>query len=189
MTNKELLFWQPKKDYFKHFCQFSGGRFILVATNYVIWIFLFYLSYLLIRKDLNIFGQLLFATVLGELIEKYLKTKKIWHRPVHKNKNTIPSGLIKHWYTNGSFPSGHTIKAVFFFLFIIQYQVFNPVLYWAIVLPLLSFRVVVGLHYPIDVLGGAIMGVGLYFLALPIRLPPIVNNLIEKIFNFIFYVR
>lgn len=189
MTNKELFFWQPKKDYFKHFCQFPIGRFILVATNYIIWIFLFYISYLLIRKDINIFCQLFFATLTGEIIEKYLKTKKIWHRPVHKNKNTIPSGLIKHWYTNGSFPSGHTIKAVFFFLFILQYQVFNPILYWLIVLPLLSFRVFVGLHYPIDVIGGAFIGMVLYLFSLPIHLPLVINNLIEKIFNFIFYVR
>lgn len=186
---KKILFWQPKKDYFKLLSKFPIGNFLLIISNYIIWIFLFYISYLLIRKDFNIFGQLLFATVLSEIIEKYLKTKKTWFRPVAKNKNKIPKGLIKHWYTNGSFPSGHTIKAVFFFLFLLQHHVFNLGAYCAIILPLLSFRIFVGLHYPIDVFGGAIIGAILYSISLPVRLPLGLNNLLQKIFNLIFYVR
>ena len=186
---KKILFWQPKKDYFNLLSQSRLGHLTLVVSNYIIWVFLFYISYLLIKKDINIFGQLLLATVLGEIIEKYLKTKNIWLRPVHKNKNEIPKGLIKHWYTNGSFPSGHTIKAIYFLLFIIHYQVFNPYLYCVIVFSLISFRVFIGLHYFIDVLGGGIIGVVLYLLALPVQLPSNINNLIQKIFNFIFYVR
>lgn len=189
MKENKILFWQPHKDYFKILSTNLIGHFMLIISNYIIWFFLFYISYLLIRKDITIFGQLLFATILGEIIEKYLKTKKTWFRPAAKNNNKIPKGLIKHWYTNGSFPSGHTIKSIFFFLFILQTQVFNPALYCAIVIPLLSFRVFAGLHYPIDVFGGAIIGAILFIVSLPVILPPFINNLVQKIFNFIFYVR
>ena len=188
MTIKEFLFWQPKKDYFNQMCKNLIGKNILVSLNYIIWIFLFYISYLLVKNNINIFWQLLLATIISEIVEKYLKTKKIWYRPVHQKKNAIPNGLIKHWYKNGSFPSGHTIKAVFFFLFILRYPVFSPILYWTIVAPLLFSRIILGLHYPIDVYGGAIIGVGIYLLSLPVNMPSNINNLIQKIFNFIFYV-
>ena len=189
MNLKDIMFWQPKKDYFKYLTSFFLGKKLIVFLNYIIWIFLFYISFLLVRYDYNNFWKLLIVTVLSEIIEKCLKKKNIWSRPVHKNKNEIPSGLMKTWYSNGSFPSGHTIKALFFFLFIIQYQVFSPILYWLVVFPLLSIRVLVGFHYPIDVLGGAVIGIFLWYISLPIRLPPIFNNIIGKIFNLVFYGR
>ena len=65
-----------------------------------------------------------------------------------------------------SFPSGHTLHAVSFTLIAVHYY---PKLAWLLlpfaVLVALS-RVVLGLHYPSDVLAGALLGAGLALLAL-----------------------
>ena len=57
-----------------------------------------------------------------------------------------------------SFPSGHTMHAVAFSTITIAYV---PQLAW-ILMPLISFialsRIVLGLHYPTDVLAGAVIG-------------------------------
>jgi len=156
---KDFLFWQPKN------CLISKlNKNLIVVLNYIIWPFLGYISLLLILKDPHVFWQLLVATILGEIIEKIGKKHPHinWKRPFIDKKHTVPQGLIYSWYEHGSFPSGHSIKVVYFLLFIIQYQVFNPVIYCLIVIPFLLFRVFIGFHYPIDMFGGATIGLLLW---------------------------
>jgi len=187
---KIFLFWQPKKDFFKKISQQKFGNQFLIFINYVIWVFLFFVSYLLIKENTNIFWQLLFASIIGEIIEKILKIKSFWKRPLHLNHNTLPKGLLKSWYLKGSFPSGHTIKAVYFFILLLQTQIFiSPFWFSVIVTPLLLIRVFLGLHYPIDVLGGAVIGflIGIVFLQL--QFPLFLINLIQPLFNFIFFIK
>jgi len=76
----------------------------------------------------------------------------------------VPAGLVESWYETGSFPSGHTIKATYFFLFTLQYAVISPTIFLAVVIPLLTFRILVGFHYPVDMFGGAFIGFLLWFL-------------------------
>ena len=187
-VTKSILFWQPRIDYLPWFESNSFRKKILVVLNYIIWLFFFYISFILIKSDINIFGQILMATIIAEIIERYLKSKINWRRPLFNRNNQTPFGLVDRWYKTGSFPSGHTIKAVYFLLFIIQYQIFSPVIFLLIVIPLLTFRVVIGFHYPIDILGGLIVGVFIWFLVREITFPLFFNQLVQSVFDFIFYL-
>lgn len=184
---KKIFFWQPKTDLYQRISQAKYGNKFLIILNYIIWVFLFYVSYLLIRQDKNIFWQLFLATIISELIEKFLKTKSFWQRPLHTNHNVLPNGLLKSWYKKGSFPSGHAIKAIFFLIFILHTSILiSPILFLIIVTPLVLARIYLGLHYPIDVFGGIIIGLIIGYLVMQIQFPDFMINFITPIFNFIF---
>ena len=189
MNQRNLLFWQPKSDFLKILSGSSFGRVTLVICNYSIWIFLFYISYLLVKSNVNIFGQILLATIISELIEKILKRQKFWRRPMFVRHDQTPPGLVKKWYQTGSFPSGHTIKAIFFLLFVIQYHVFSLPIFISIAGLLLSFRVIVGFHYPIDILGGFGIGAIVWLSVQFINFPELFNQFIRVIFNFVFLIK
>ncbi|MCW1949654.1 MAG: phosphatase PAP2 family protein [Candidatus Shapirobacteria bacterium] len=189
MKIKEVLFWQPRTDYLRWFEENILGKKILIILNYIIWLFFFYLSYLLIKKDTNIFWQILIATFIAEIIERFVKRKISWCRPMFKRKNKTPTGLIDGWYKTGSFPSGHTIKASYFLLFIHQYQIFSPAIFLLIVIPLLSFRVIVGFHYPIDMVGGLIIGAIVWLLSMWVIAPDLLNQIIKTIFDLVFFIQ
>jgi membrane-associated phospholipid phosphatase len=158
-----ILFWQPPFDLLKIINKYSFKTPLLIFLNYFIWLFFVYISFLLVIKDINIFWQLLAVTTMGEIIEKYGKSHAMWKRPFFLHHSHVPTGLVESWYETGSFPSGHTLKATFFFLFILQYGVISPTAFLSIVVPLLTFRVLVGFHYPIDMFGGAFFGFILWF--------------------------
>lgn len=189
MSLKSFIFWQPRLDFLKLLNRRPIGRVFVIVANYFIWFFLFYISYLLIRFNTNIFWQILAATIIGEIIEKYGKNHAIWRRPLYQRNDTTPVGLVDRWYKTGSFPSGHTIKAAFFFLFLLQYPVFNPTLYLLVVSPLLFFRILIGFHYPLDMLGGAIVGWSIWLVSRQIYFPPFLTSIIHTIFNFVFLIK
>jgi undecaprenyl-diphosphatase len=189
MNKKSLLFWQPQTDYLRSFSSSQFGRPILIFLNYAIWLFFFYLSYLLIKNNFSLFWQLFFATLLAEIIEKLLKTKIFWRRPMFLRHDQTPPGLVDKWYRSGSFPSGHTIKAAFFLLFLLQYPVFSIPLFLLICLSLLFFRILVGFHYPVDILGGAVIGFLIWVPCHLINFWPSLNYYPEIIFNTLFFIK
>jgi undecaprenyl-diphosphatase len=86
---------------------------------------------------------------------KWLKGKTLRPRPYEVHQDIWLTGRPLDRF---SFPSGHTLHAVSFSLVLLSYY---PQLYWLAVpftvLVALS-RVVLGLHYPSDVLAGAAIG-------------------------------
>jgi len=185
----KLLFWQPKIDFLSFFEHGFWRETTLIFLNYFIWLFFFFVSFKLICFDINFFGRLFIATLFAEVIERFLKRKRIWLRPMFSRRQTTPKGLVNNWYYSGSFPSGHTIKATFFLFFVIFTGVLPLSIFLSIVIPLLMFRVLVGFHYPIDILGGIIMGIILWFLTKNLFFPPDFNNFISIIFNFVFFIK
>ena len=98
---------------------------------------------------------MLAAGLTGTLIYKWLKQKTLRPRPYQVRQDVFMSGKpLDHF----SFPSGHTLHAVAFGLVALFYY---PLLAMVLI-PFIAMvgisRVVLGLHYPSDVLAGAAIG-------------------------------
>jgi len=183
MFLKSILFWQPRQSLFKILCRTNLGTKLLIILNYLIWLILAFVSYLLIKSNANIFWQLLLATLFAEVVERFSKAFLFWSRPISKYKHNLPKGLVKSWYDTGSFPSGHTSKTFFFLLFLNQYQIYDTNIFLIATIPLLLFRVVVGFHYPIDILGGLLVGFLSWSISHQITFPHVLVNFIKNIFD------
>lgn len=100
---------------------------------------------------------------VGVAVYKLLKGRFVRPRPFAAHA-TIAMGAAP--LDRGSFPSGHTLHAVAFSLTVLAYF---PGLWWLVapfaLLVALS-RMVLGLHYPSDVLAGAAVGASLAYAGL-----------------------
>jgi undecaprenyl-diphosphatase len=95
------------------------------------------------------------AGLCGTLLYKWLKGKTLRPRPYEVHQDIWLSGTPLDKF---SFPSGHTLHAVVFSLVAIGYypQLAIVVVPFAVMVGL--SRVVLGLHYPSDVIAGALIG-------------------------------
>jgi undecaprenyl-diphosphatase len=89
------------------------------------------------------------------LVYKWLKGKTLRPRPSELNREIFLGAAPLDQF---SFPSGHTLHAVGFSVVALAYF---PMLAWLVVpftLLVAASRLVLGLHYPTDVLAGAAIG-------------------------------
>lgn len=108
-------------------------------------------------------GQMAVVGLLGALSYRLIKTGVVRERPfvTHTVIQLGARPLDRH-----SFPSGHTLHAVAFTLVVTgHYPVLGLLLIPFSLLVALS-RMVLGLHYPSDVLMGAMLGAGVAWLGL-----------------------
>jgi undecaprenyl-diphosphatase len=99
--------------------------------------------------------KMLLAGAVGLALYKLLKVRLVRERPFIGLMGIECAMPPLDRY---SFPSGHTLHAVTFTAIAIHYV---PMLAWVLVpfaLLVAASRVVLGLHYPSDVLAGALMG-------------------------------
>lgn len=89
------------------------------------------------------------------LLYKWLKTKTLRPRPYEFYREIILSVPPLDQY---SFPSGHTLHAVAFTLVALGYYPSLAILLLPFTLLVATSRLVLGLHYPSDVLAGAAIG-------------------------------
>lgn len=94
----------------------------------------------------------------GVLIYKWLKTSTERVRPYHHNGDIFQNVAALDQF---SFPSGHTLHAVSFSWVLLHYYPEWGVLVIPFALLVALSRVILGLHYPSDVLIGAFLGAGL----------------------------
>ncbi len=116
------------------------------------------MSVLLLRyqgEALQAVIHMLAAGGTGTLIYKLIKSKTLRPRPFNVSPDVVCAGRTLDQF---SFPSGHTLHATVFSIVAVYYF---PVLIW-IVLPFSLLvalsRPILGLHYPSDVLAGALIG-------------------------------
>jgi undecaprenyl-diphosphatase len=99
--------------------------------------------------------QMLIAGAVGLALYKLLKVRLVRERPFI---GLIGIECAMPPLDRYSFPSGHTLHAVTFTAIAIHHV---PMLAWVLVpfsLLIAASRVVLGLHYPTDVLAGAVLG-------------------------------
>lgn len=108
-------------------------------------------------------GRMLLAGAVSLALYKWLKARTTRSRPCAQDRQIEPRTAPLDEY---SFPSGHTLHAVAFTLVAVyHYPLLGPLLVPFATLVALS-RIVLGLHYPSDVLAGALLGAGLATLTL-----------------------
>lgn len=117
------------------------------------------------QSGLYVCLHMLTAGLTGTLVYKWLKRRTSRPRPFQVRQDVLLSGTPLDYF---SFPSGHTLHAVAFGMVAVQhYPQLFPMIYPFVLLVGIS-RVVLGLHYPSDVLAGAAIGYGLVVVYAPL---------------------
>ena len=106
------------------------------------------------------------AGLSGTLLYKWLKGKTLRPRPYEVRQDIWLTGKPLDKF---SFPSGHTLHAVVFSMVALGYYPQLALILVPFTIMVALSRVVLGLHYPSDVLAGAVLGAsiaGLSFLVI-----------------------
>lgn len=107
--------------------------------------------------------HMLTAGLTGTMIYKWLKQKTLRPRPYQVRQDVLMSGKPLDYF---SFPSGHTLHAVAFSgVALAYYPILTGLLISFTVMVGMS-RVILGLHYPSDVIAGALIGASISSLSL-----------------------
>jgi undecaprenyl-diphosphatase len=122
----------------------------------VIWYaFMLALPLLYGARGLRVALVMLATGALGLLVYKVLKRTFVRERPFIRHRGISLAGAPLDRY---SFPSGHTLHAVCFtWQMVAAFPGLAPLLV-PVALAIAASRVVLGLHYPTDVLVGALLG-------------------------------
>jgi undecaprenyl-diphosphatase len=99
--------------------------------------------------------HMLTAGLTGTVIYKWLKQKTLRPRPYQVRQDVLMSGKPLDYF---SFPSGHTLHAVAFSGVALAYYPILTGLLIPFTVMIGMSRVILGLHYPSDVIAGALIG-------------------------------
>lgn len=100
--------------------------------------------------------QMILTGLTCTLVYKWLKAKTLRPRPFQLRQDIFCAAAPLDQF---SFPSGHTLHAVAFTIVALMYY---PMLAWLLIpftLLVGASRLILGLHYPSDVLAGAAIGI------------------------------
>lgn len=109
------------------------------------------------EQGLRVAFHMMTTGLTGTIIYKLLKHKTHRPRPYQVRQDVLLNGIPLDKF---SFPSGHTLHAVAMGLVAMAYYPVLSVLVLPFIILVGMSRVVLGLHYPTDVLAGAAIGYG-----------------------------
>lgn len=107
--------------------------------------------------------HMLTAGMACTVLYKWIKARTSRPRPFQAHPEIVCQGVVLDAF---SFPSGHTLHAVAFSLIALSHYPFLLPLLLPFTLLVAASRLVLGLHYPSDVLAGAAIGAGIAGLTL-----------------------
>jgi len=146
---KQFLFWQP--------ASFGFNLILFFFSQWFLWLVIFSLSfYWLIKRSFKQLGWFWFFLIVSEILETVIKHFSPWPRPFYQ-KGVTPPEWISH-YSYGSFPSGHAIRSAIVLWFLWRE---NKRWFWLLLPGIILVnlgRILFSLHYPIDILGGLVLG-------------------------------
>lgn len=106
-------------------------------------------------EALRVSFLMVIAGVLNLLIYKTIKQLTCRQRPCTSNSQIIPGAhLLDHY----SFPSGHTLHAAGFTTLVLHFLPALGLILIPFVILIAMSRVILGLHFPTDVIAGALIG-------------------------------
>ena len=114
-----------------------------------------YLVYVHAQQGIFEAVHILLTALAGVFVYKYLKKKLVRERPFVNNAIIQQAAPALDRY---SFPSGHTLHAFSFSIMFTYYMPEMAPIVWGFTLLVSLSRVILGLHYPTDVLAGALIG-------------------------------
>lgn len=127
----------------------DGGFWLFVAAACFVWHG---------PAALPFIGQSLLTAALGVLLYTLLKRRLVRERPFISNGQILCGTPPLDRY---SFPSGHTLHAVSFTILFADYEPALLLVTAPFAILVGASRVVLGLHYPSDVLAGVVIGASL----------------------------
>jgi undecaprenyl-diphosphatase len=143
-------------------CRYGPARRLFVAVSRlgdgIFWYVLMAAFALSGPEGAFVAAQMAVAGLAGTVLYRQLKHRLVRERPF-VSYSSIQSGTAP--LDRYSFPSGHTLHAVGFTLIATTHAPALAVLLVPFALLVAASRVVLGLHYPTDVLAGAAIGASL----------------------------
>jgi len=135
----------------------ASAGFITLFGNEILLAFMGLLYYLLDRREnVSILLGILFAIAISDVLLSVLKGAYFRPRPYQVLSNVIlPVGQDE----GSSFPSGHATRAFAVAAFLFLEKGWKHALFFLVSTAVATSRVLLGLHFPTDVLAGALLGI------------------------------